>query len=281
MTFHQFLDYCRLHFGSIKTRTVYQLMAGHLDVNEAAIIAWPDRLIPAEVQARLIADLHDLAGGRPLAYVFGTIPFLDHTFRIDERALIPRPETEALCDQIIATYRVLPPPRKIIDLCCGSGVLGISLALAFPQTHVTMTDLSAEALALTRENVTAAGLDERIELVEGDLWEPVKTTGFDLVVVNPPYVSEHDEVGQTVLDHEPHMALFSGEAGTGHVKRILKGLETFLAIDGRAAFELGHEHRQLLSDWIMEHFPDWSFRWEDDPFGVPRFLFIDQLHGRP
>jgi len=249
-------------------------MAERMGVDETALLAYPEREAPAPVAERIRADFVELAAGRPPAHLFGHAPFLDWDFLTDPRALAPRPETEALAARVIQLVK-RRPPRRILDLCCGGGALGLALTLAFPESRVLLTDLSAEALALCQENVHKHRLEERVRLRQGDLWAAVPPNErFDLIVANPPYVAAGDPVEPSVLVYEPELALFSGDGGMACAKRILAELPERLERRGSAALELGHEHHRMLAPWLEQRLPPGSWRWERDPFDTPRFLFL-------
>jgi len=262
--------------SDIPGRTAIQLLAFRLSLPESTLRAWPGKPLPSHVETQLAADLNALRQGTPSAYVFGEVPFLDWEFKIDERALIPRPETEDLCHKVVRRYSHGNPPLQVLDLCCGSGVMGLSMALSFPLARVHLTDISQGALSLAAENRDRLQLTDRVTLSQGDLWQAVpRGTRYDLVICNPPYVASNDEVQAEVLRFEPHIALYSGDEGMEHVKRILGRLFDFLEPQGMAFFELGHNHKDLLSSWIGNSFDGDRFSWEKDPFGVPRFLIYD------
>lgn len=293
MNIGQFVSTRRAHLTHVPRATwlLRQLIALRLDIPEATVWAHPDRPLPEPVLTRLEADSAALAKGRPPAYVFGRTPFLDWTFLSDERALAPRPETEALAERIIERVR----PRfeawtadhspRVLDLCTGSGVLGLSLALAFPGAEVVVTDLCADALALAAENVALHSLGDRVTCRQGDLWQAVeKDARFDLIVANPPYVAADDPVETSVTGHEPHLALYSGDGGRAHIQTILQDLSHHVHQGALAAFELGHQHRQTLTPQLPPRLG--MIAWEADPFGVERYLFCEpsplgkeSLHG--
>ncbi len=253
-------------------RALRQLLAHRLGTVEALLLAHPDRALPAALDERLATDLAHLEQGRPLAWLYGFQPFLDWDFRCDARALIPRPETEALVGRVAERLRDRPP-RAILDLCCGSGVMGLSLALCFPAATVALTDLSPAALELCRENIADHQLDARAQCHLGDLWGALPPGRYDLIVANPPYVAAEDHVDALVLDHEPHLALFSDDHGMDHIKRILARLDDFLEPGGSAAFELGHHHHTTLAPFLAQRPDRDRFRFDQDPFGVSRYLF--------
>lgn len=252
------------------SRLLRQLVATRLNVAETHVWAHPDRPLPPAVLQRLVQDCDALADGQPLAYVFGETPFLSWTFATDARALAPRPETEALAEYVITRCQATPP-RTIIDLCTGSGVLGLALALAFPQAQVLLTDISPMALALAAENTARHQLQDRVSLHRGNLWDAVPANHtFDLIVANPPYVACDDPVETTVTCHEPQLALYSGANGLDHLHRILQRLPQFANPGATVGFEMGHRHHQQLQE--PQHLVNGHWHWVNDPFDVPRYL---------
>ena len=256
-------------------RTIQRVLAMHLRISISSLVAFPEREVDDETVARFEADLEALERGRPEAHILGTVPFLDWEFHCDARALIPRPETEALAGLVLRLLHEHRPPYRVLDLCCGGGVLGLSMALSFPDAYVVLSDSSAEALALCGENITRHQLGGRTQLLEGNLWEPIPLTRFDLIVANPPYVAAEDEVSASVLQWEPRDALYSSDRGMAHIKAILTSLGDYLARDGLAAFELGHAHYETLTPWLLKLKLSGAFLWEKDPYGVRRYLIYD------
>lgn len=234
----------------------------------------PDWELSPTLHQQLVEATDAALAGKPWAYLFGSVPFLDYEFKVDERALIPRPETEWLVDSVIRAHRD-QPPRRILDLCCGSGCIGLSLAAAFPASHAVLTDVSEEALALTAENAAALGLSARIRCYAGDLWAALPdATPFDLITANPPYIGREEVLDASVTDHEPHVALFSDDGGMAHIKRILNNLARYMNPGGCAVFELSHLHRQSLATFLEQKFNPDDYNWELDARGVARFLWV-------
>ena len=261
--------------GEVPRQTRIRIAARRLEISEALVLAKQDMVLSDETKTVMQQDFADLANGRPEAYVLGDIPFLDYSFLIDQRALIPRPETEDLCARVIKRCQH-NPPLDVLDLCCGSGVMGLSMGLSFPKSRILLTDLSRGALSLCEENIRYSGMGDRAGVSLGDLWEAVPgNRQFDLIVANPPYVALEDEVETSVLVNEPHLALYSDDGGMAHIKRIIKQLPEKLRPGGLAAFELGHEHSSFLTPWLEARDDYQNFGWERDLFGVSRFLFYD------
>lgn len=253
-------------------RLIRQLAAHRLKLRETQLLLDPNRHLD-DIAPQLHQDLDQIVKGRPIAHVFGTQPFLDWDFVCDSRALIPRPETEALCFDVIEACKQMPP-ATILDLCTGSGILGIALALSFPEARVDLSDISPEALALTTENVRRHQLQDRLTIYESDLFKDIPEGTYDLIICNPPYVAADDPIGQAVLDHEPHLALFSDDDGQAHVKAILTDLPQRLAPNGLAVFELGHRHQQTLKPWLCQNLAEFQTDFRKDPFGVARNLWV-------
>jgi len=181
--------------------------------------------------------------GEPLQHLLGSVEFMGREFRCDRRALIPRPETEELVEKIIALYRQpdTPSPGTILDMGCGSGVIGLSLAAAFPEATVTLADVSPDALALARENAAALGLPpERLTFTTSDLWSALGDARYDLVAANLPYIdpAEIPQLSPEVR-HDPVLALDGGPHGTALITRFLEHLPDHLNPGGRVALEVG------------------------------------------
>lgn len=175
--------------------------------------------------------------GEPLQYLEGTAAFGPYELMVDERVLIPRPETEQLWE--LAT-RAVTNPAVIVDLCTGSGALAIALSGSFPRARVVATDISRDALAVAQENASRTGCD--VELRAGDLFEavPAELEGVvDLLVSNPPYVSEAEyrHVPPDVR-REPRGALVAGPSGLEVLERIAGGLARWMRPGGSFVIEI-------------------------------------------
>ncbi|MBQ9263354.1 MAG: peptide chain release factor N(5)-glutamine methyltransferase [Clostridia bacterium] len=171
----------------------------------------------------------------PLQYILGTQSFMGLTFKTDPRALIPRNDTEALCEAALA---LLSPGKRVLDLCTGTGILAIALKKLRPCIAVTASDVSGDALALAREN--AAALHADVRFLQGDLFAPVVDETFDVIVSNPPYIP----VGlqgklQAEVEREPALALFAGTDGLDFYRRIAWDAPAHLPAGGHLLLEIG------------------------------------------
>jgi len=182
----------------------------------------------------------------PLQYLTGVQSFLGRDFYVDERVLIPRPETELLAEMAIAALGKRPSPAAL-DMCCGSGCLAVSLALGVPDADVHAADLSEGALAVTRRN--AEGLHARVTLHQGDLFSSIPAgLRFDVIVSNPPYIPAADCLAlQEEVRREPLMALDGGADGFDFYRRIAKDAPRFLKEDGVLLLEVGFDQAAAVA----------------------------------
>ncbi|MDQ2919118.1 MAG: peptide chain release factor N(5)-glutamine methyltransferase [Verrucomicrobiota bacterium] len=209
--------------------------------------------------------------GEPLQHLLGTVEFCRHAFLCDKRALIPRPETEELVEQLLKE-NTTSPYSKILDVGTGSGVIALSLAAALPNADVQASDISEEALSLARENAARLSLTERIRFVRSDLFEQIPER-FDLVVANLPYVPETDRstLSREVL-RDPERAVFGGKVGDEIIRKLIADAPSHLQPGGLLALESGIGQAKGLSTFLAERgYRDISAR--QDFAGVTRFLF--------
>lgn len=190
-------------------------------------------------------ELEDLRGrlarrgkGEPNPYIHGKVEFFGCQFIVNPSVLIPRQETELLADRIAQTVE---PGMLLWDLCCGSGCLGISLKKRVPGLGVTLSDISPEALEVARGNAALNGVE--VEFVEGDFVEPLRGRKIDVLVCNPPYVSELEYalLDPEVRCFEPKGALLAGTTGLEFYQRLAPELESFMNPGGKVWLELGAE----------------------------------------
>ena len=184
----------------------------------------------------------------PLQYLTGVQSFLGRDFYVDERVLIPRPETELLAERAIAILMEETDPPKALDLCCGSGCLAVSMALGEPRAEVHAADLSEGALAVTKLN--AERLGAKVTLHQGDLFGALPTSDasrFNLIVSNPPYIPAADCLElQEEVRREPIMALDGGADGYDFYRRIAESASRFLHAGGTLLMEVGMGQAEIV-----------------------------------
>ncbi len=179
----------------------------------------------------------------PTQYILGEWEFWSLPLQVDQRVLIPRPETEVLVEEVLKAVQEgdVPAHGSFLDLCTGSGAIACALATECPEASLHATDLSTDALEVAQINVTQLKLEERITLYQGDLFEPLPEQRYDVIASNPPYVTcaELAELQPEVRQYEPHLALDGGEDGLDLIRRLLIDLPTRLAPGGVLAIEIG------------------------------------------
>lgn len=215
-----------------------------------------------------------LSQHRPAQYIIGKADFHDLKFAVDERVLIPRPETEELVDLILQENS--RAGLRILDIGTGSGAIAISLAKARPDWEVVAVDISEDALAVAQENARSNQVS--VQFIQSDVLQAV-TGQFDIIVSNPPYISpdDKDEVGANVLTSEPHLALFAEENGLAIYRQIAEQAGTFLKENGKLYFEIGYKQGQALTDLLALHFPEKRVRVIKDQFGQDRKVVADDI----
>jgi release factor glutamine methyltransferase len=205
------------------------------------------------------------ATGEPLQHLLGTAEFMGRIFRCDKRALIPRQETEQLCEIVMAQGKA----GRVVDVGTGSGIIALTLAAEWPDAEVRAVDVSADALALARENAEMLGLAGRVTFAESDLLAGIEGE-CDLLVANLPYIADGEAAGlaREVL-RDPHGALFGGAVGTELIERLIAEAPRILR--GRIALEIGFDQGPQLSEALArQNFRDIQVR--ADYQGRTRFL---------
>ena len=251
-------------------RNMQWLVAHQLGCDRVALYTQFDRPLSEEELEPLREALKRRSKGEPLQHVLGNVPFLGQEYICDARALVPRPETEELADMVRGME--FPRPARVLDMGTGSGVLGLSLALALGGDcrAVVLVDQSPEALSLARENADKLGVEARF--LESDLFTEVEGV-FDLIVANLPYVPEGDrdslapEVG-----HDPPQALFSGADGLDCLRRFSADVLPFLSPGSLLALEVGHDQSPLVEGLLIQAGLE-DVHSREDMSGISRFVF--------
>lgn len=194
--------------------------------------------------------------GEPIAYIAGEWEFYGLTLTVNPDVLIPRPDTELLVERGILAVRDLPQAR-VLDLCTGSGCVGLALAYNCPQAQVVLADWSEKALEVARQNLLRCQLTDQVALVQANaLEDPARELGdFDLILCNPPYIPHRvveEELDLSVRGYEPHMALDGGEDGLDFYRAITLHWKWALRSGGKLAFEIGYDQSQAVEQLMRE-----------------------------
>lgn len=250
-----------------------------LSINKTEYLLAKERQIEADLLERAQSMVNELLEDKPLQYVLGSAPFVGLSLKVDERVLIPRPETEELF--LKAQKKLKKEPIKILDLCSGSGALAIASAHCFPNAKVTALELDHGAISLAEENAVLLKVNQRIRFMEEDLLSiPLSKfkDQFDLIFSNPPYIPEREKsvMKRNVLAYEPNMALFVPDNDPLIFYRKIFALsqEGVLAQGGLLAVEIHEDFVKDLVD-LLTFFPKLEYSVEYDFRGKARHLFLN------
>lgn len=213
-----------------------------------------------------------LAAHVPAQYIIGNTEFYGLELKVDERVLIPRPETEELVELILTENA--KPNQSVLDIGTGSGAIALALAKNRPDWLVTASDISPDALNLASENASLQDL--KISFKKSDCFEEI-AENYDIIVSNPPYISRADEseVGLNVLHSEPHLALFAEEDGLAIYRKIAQEAKNHLRVGGKIYLEIGYKQGHSVPALFRKYLPEKRVRTLKDQFGQDRMVVVD------
>lgn len=212
-----------------------------------------------------------LKQGEPLQYIIGETNFYGYQFEVNKNVLIPRFETELLVQNVLEYASLYFKNPQILDLGCGSGIIGITLKKEIPTSTVTCLDINLEALKLTKKNAKKQGVS--IDVIKSNMLEKV-TAKFDIIVSNPPYIGKDEEIEPIVFNNEPHTALFAENKGLYFYEQILKKANSNLKEKNLIAFEIGHKQASEIIKIAKIYFPNAKCSVKKDLTGRNRYIFI-------
>ena len=217
-----------------------------LGMTRTDLIFESDRAVPSDKLPLLESLLQRRASGEPVQYILGSADFMGLRFQVDRSVLIPRQDTETLVEAALIAVRGMDAP-EVLDLCAGSGCIGLSIKSLAPDARVTLADISREALEVARRNMRALGVEAALH--HGDLFRAVGRRRFDIIVSNPPYIPQDELPGlQREVRFEPRLALDGGPAGMDLVGRIIREAPDHLAAGGLLLMEIDDTQEALVLD---------------------------------
>ena len=233
------------------------LLCRHTGKTPEQILADRDLYVQDDVCAAVEADLKRLAAGEPLAYVLGEWDFYGMRLQVDKGVLIPRDDTCAVTALAVRQALFLEKSPRILDLCTGSGCIGLAVAHRVKDARVTLADVSPEALQVAKRNTVNQHLTARVSCVTADALQapPAFLGKFDLIVSNPPYITRQEmrELPDSVRLFEPHLALYGGEDGLDFYRAIAKNYAQALRPGGYLCFEYGASQGDAVSAILTEN----------------------------
>jgi len=232
------------------------ILSGVLKYDRVYFYAHPHETVDSIKKEAYFKALKRRCQYEPVAYILGKKEFMGMDFLVNQDVLIPRPDTESMVEYLIKRLNSdYPDGAKILDLCTGSGAIGISLKKNISQGMVALSDFSKSALSVAKANADHL-VKGNLILYEGDLFKAIpEGEKFDLIVSNPPYIKRNDMNGLApdILQYEPHMALDGGVSGLEFYERIIKEAGQFLRRQGLLALEIGDEQMEPVLNLLTRH----------------------------
>ena len=207
----------------------------------------------------------------PVQYLTNSVNFYGLELYVDKNVLIPRFETEELVENTIKLLNEKFSNPKILDLCCGSGAIGLALKKKINNSKVIMSDISTGALTVARKNKVNLNLD--VEIIESDLFQNINEK-FDCIISNPPYIKENEEIEEIVKNNEPHIALYGGSDGLDYYRKILKNIKKYLNEKFLIALEIGESEKDDIIQIINDNLDNIEIISKKDLSNRDRMLFI-------
>lgn len=248
------------------------LLAELLALNPLELLNHLHDEVPSEKIEIFKQEVIALENNKPLQYIFGHVNFYGNEFIVNENVLIPRFETEELVENTVKYIKLFfTRPVDIIDLGCGSGVIGITLEKKVSTNSVDLIDISPKALEVTHKN--CAKLNSKATLIESDMFEKVEKK-YDVIISNPPYIKTTEEIEDIVKNNEPHLALYAGVDGLDCYKKILEQATNHMKDKCLIAFEIGMTQANDIIALAYKYLKDIQVEVKKDLSGKDRMLFI-------
>ena len=265
-------------YGKSKVHSTHakMLLANLLDKNPLELLNYLDMEVSSDIIEKYLNQLEVLSSNKPIQYVIGTSNFYGNDYIVNEHTLIPRFETEELVEKALEYMEELfsNQPLKVIDLGCGTGCIGITIKKKKPSSSVTLVDISEETLKVAQEN--ARRLETEVTIINSDYFSNIKDK-FDVVISNPPYIKEDEEIEDIVKNNEPHLALYAGKDGLDAYRQILSTIKEHLNNHYLIAFEIGYTQKEEVINLIRENLPDSTVIAKQDMQGRNRMIFAYKI----
>lgn len=269
MTVEDLLFFAKGHIHSDHAKI---LVAELVNCNPLELLNHLNDYVSEEKVKLLKKEIEALEKNEPLQYVLEKVNFYGNEFYVDKRVLIPRFETEELVENTINYIKkFFTKPVDIIDLGCGSGVIGLTLEQKVSTNSVDLVDISKEALEVTHKNCEK--LNSKANLIESDMLSSVEKK-YDVIISNPPYIKTNEEIEDIVKNNEPHLALYAGEDGLDCYRKILKEASKNMKDKALIAFEIGCTQANDIKELVTSYLKDVKVEIKKDLSGRDRMCFI-------
>lgn len=269
MTVEELLVFGKSHCHSDHAKI---LLGELLNLNPLELLNHLNDIVPSDKQELYKKEVLALEEGKPLQYVLGYVNFYGNKFLVDERCLIPRFETEELVENTIKYInKYFNNPVDIIDLGTGTGVIGLTLEKKVFTNSVDLVDISKDALEVTSKNKEL--LNSKANIVESDFFTNIDKK-YDVIISNPPYIKDNEEIEDIVKNNEPHLALYAGVNGLDCYEKILKDISNHMKDKCLIAFEIGYTQKEDIINLINKYLDNVRIETKKDLSDKDRMLFI-------
>ena len=274
MTIEQALIYDKKEIHSDHAKI---LLGDLLNLNPLELLVHLNDEVPEDKMKIYTKEIEAIKNDKPIQYVLGHVNFYGQDFYIDENVLIPRFETEELVENTISIAKSLfTNPVEILDIGCGSGVIGLTLEKKLSTKTVDLVDISEKALEVTNKN--CGNLNSRANVFQSDCLSNVEKK-YDIIISNPPYIKDDEQIEDIVKNNEPHEALYAGQDGLDCYKKILKDISNNLKEKFLIAFEIGADQAKDIESLANNYLKDIQIVIKKDLQGRDRMIFItSNLH---
>lgn len=232
--------------------------------------------MPEELEEKFRGGMERILNQEPMSHVLGYSWFYGYQMIVSEDVLIPRPETEELCAHILSRIDAYFPEGMLscADIGTGSGAIAITLTKEEPRVQMIGTDISKEAIEVAKEN--AIRNEANVTWMVGSYLDPLIEQGIllDVLVCNPPYIPSGETMETSVVDFEPHVALFGGKDGLDGYRAVFQDCKKVLKEKAMMAFEMGWNQKSTLEQFVQTSFPECSYEFLKDMNGKDRMLFV-------
>ena len=270
MTIEELLVLGKKHIHSDHAKI---LLADLLNKNPLELLTCLNEKVDEEKVEIYKKEINALENGKPIQYVLGNVNFYGNVFYVNENVLIPRFETEELVEKTINYInKYFTNPVDIIDLGTGSGVIGLTLEKKVSTNSVDLIDISKEALEVTKKNCEL--LNSKANVIQSDMFENITIEKkYDIVISNPPYIKNNEQIEEIVKNNEPHQALYGGEDGLDFYKQILSKIKDYIKEKSIIAFEIGYQQGKDIKKLLKKELPNSKIIVEKDLSDKDRFVF--------
>ena len=248
------------------------LLAELLELNPLELLNHLNDIVNEKITEKYKKEILAIENGKPIQYAIGNVNFYGEIFEINENVLIPRFETEELVEQTVSYIKqFFTEPVDIIDLGCGSGVIGLTLEKKISTKSVDLIDISEKALEVTHKNCVKH--NSKATLIKSDMFENVEKK-YDVIISNPPYIKTTEEIEDIVKNNEPHLALYAGEDGLDCYKKILENASKHMKERCLIAFEIGYTQAEDITNLAKKYLSNVKMVVKKDMSEKDRMLFI-------